>query len=157
MLIKRTANEVVFSGASLGIEGFKIDTGSFSNKLIELVQATQVAVGIDNFQYLLCKETANMKDDDPLKNDYKRMRLQLILAFNQLQGILGTIREQPTEELKKELSEWVKYMNELNKQCITFLQPGPRFTAKGAKSKLGKVMKYQGIDDNQLDDAIKLL
>ena len=37
------------------------------------------------------------------KNDYKKIRLQLMMAFNQLQGILGALTEQPTAELKKEL------------------------------------------------------
>jgi hypothetical protein len=96
-----------------------------------------------------------MKDSDPSKDDYKKIRLQLMMAFNQLQGILGAMREQPTEELKKELSDWIKYMSDSNKQSITFLQPGPRFKAKGNKSKLRKVMKYQGIDDTQLEEAIK--
>jgi hypothetical protein len=53
MLVKRTVNEVTFSGASIGVSDIKIDTGSFSNELIELVQATEVAIAIDNSQYLL--------------------------------------------------------------------------------------------------------
>lgn len=155
MLVKRTANEITLSGASIGVADAKIDIGSFSNKLIELVQATEVAVAIDNSQYLLCKEASTMKDDNPSKNDYKKIRLQLMMAFNQLQGILGAMREQPTEELKKELSGWVKYMSELNRQSIAFIQPEPKFTAKGAKSKLRRVMKYQDINDEQLEEAIK--
>jgi hypothetical protein len=155
MLVKRTANEITFSGTSIGTADAKIDIGSFSNKLIELVKATEVAVAIDNSQYLLCREVSTMRDDDVSKNDYKKIRLQLMMAFNQLQGILGAMREQPADELKKELSDWVKYMNELNKQSIAFLQPGPKFKAKGGKSRLRKVMKYQGIDDNQLEEAIK--
>jgi hypothetical protein len=46
-------------------------------------------------------------------------------------------------------------MSELNKQSIAFIQPGSKFVGKGAKSKLRGVMKYQGIDDNQLEEAIK--
>ncbi|MGA9150438.1 MAG: hypothetical protein WBZ36_07665 [Candidatus Nitrosopolaris sp.] len=61
MLVKRSANEFIFSGASLGIADIKIDTGSFSNKFIELVRATEVAIAIDNSQYLLCKEVSAMK------------------------------------------------------------------------------------------------
>jgi hypothetical protein len=155
MLVKRTANEITFSGASIGIADAKIDVGSLSNKLIELVQATEVAVAIDNSQYLLCKEVSTMKDDDPSKNDCKKIRLLLVVAFNQLQGILGSLREQPSDELKKELANWVKYMSELNKQSISYLQPGPKYTPKGGKSKLKRIKKYQKIDDTQLDEAIK--
>jgi hypothetical protein len=43
-------------------------------------------------------------------------------------------------------------MSEL-KQCITSLQPGPKFIAKGGKSKLKRIMKYQGIQDNELQVA----
>ncbi|MGA9150439.1 MAG: hypothetical protein WBZ36_07670 [Candidatus Nitrosopolaris sp.] len=77
------------------------------------------------------------------------------MAFNQLQGIHGAMGQQPTDKLKKELSDWIRYMGELNKQSIAFLQPGPRLTAKGSKSKLRRVMKYQGFDDAQLEEAIK--
>jgi len=87
MLVKRTANEITLSGAALGLGDTKIDVGAFSNRLIELVQATEVAVAIDNSQYLLCKEVSSMKDDDQSKNDYKKIWLQLVMAFNQLQGI----------------------------------------------------------------------
>jgi hypothetical protein len=155
MLVKRTANEITYSGAGIGVGDIKVDIGDFSNKFIELVQATEVAISIDNSQYLLCKEVLAMKDNDPSKNDYKKIRLQLMMAFNQLQGILGAMREQPTVELKKELANWVKYMGELNKQSITFLQPGARMVQKGTKSKLKQIMKYQGLHDNELNEAVK--
>ena len=155
LLVKRTSTEITFSGASVGLQDIKIDTGSFSNKLIELVRASEVAVSIDNSQYLLCKEIHSMNEDDPLKTDYKKIRLQLMLAFNQLQGILGTLKEQPTDDLKKELTRWVKYMNDLHENAILYIQPGPKLVPKGSKSKLKRVMKYQGIDEQEMQDALK--
>jgi hypothetical protein len=154
LLIKCTATEITFTGTNIGVPNAKIEIGSFSNKLIELVHATEVAVAIDNSQYLLCKEVSAMRDDDPSKNDYKKIRLQLLIAFNQLQGILGSLKEQPSDELKKELANWIKYMSELNEQSIAFLQPGQKLVQKGGKSKLKQIMKYQGVTDDELDEAV---
>jgi hypothetical protein len=154
MLVKRTANEITISGPSIGIGDIKVDIGSFSNKVLELVKATEVAVALDNSQYLLCKEVSNMKDNDSLKGEYKKIRLQLIMAFNQLQGILGSIRGDGTKEQKKELADWIRYMNELHKQSISLVGPAPKFVSKGGKSKLRQIRKYQGIDENELQAAL---
>jgi hypothetical protein len=90
LLVKRIATEIIFSGVSVGLGDIKIESGSFSSKLIELVRASEIAVAIDNSQYMFCKEIHDMKEDDPLKTDCKKLRLQPVLAFNQLQGMLGT-------------------------------------------------------------------
>ncbi|HSF50730.1 MAG TPA: hypothetical protein VLA74_08235 [Nitrososphaeraceae archaeon] len=154
MLVKRTANEISISGLGIDIPGSKIDIGSFSNKVIELVKATEVAVALDNSQYLLCKEISNMEDNNPLKDEYKKVRLQLLMAFNQLQGILASMRENSPEELKKELTNWIKYMSDLHKQSISLVGPQPKLIPKGGKSTLRKIMKYQGIDESELKSAI---
>jgi hypothetical protein len=154
MLIKRTRNEITLSGANFGMADIKIDLASFSNKLIELVKATQVAVALDDSQYLMCKELSGMKNDE-LKNDCQRIRLMLIMAFSQLRAILGTLSEQPADEIKQQLSKWMQVMTELNQQSIKILEPGPKMLSKGPK--LTQIMRYQGIDEKQIQEAINLM
>ena len=93
MLIKRTKNEITLSGGAFGMADLKLDIASFSNKSIELVKATQIAVALDDSQYLLCKTISNIRDDDQLRNDCQRIRLMLIMSFSQLRAILSTINE----------------------------------------------------------------
>jgi len=47
----------------------------------------------------------------------------IIMGFNQLQAILGSIQEEPTEELKRELARWLRYMGDLNMHSISLLDP----------------------------------
>ena len=47
--------------------------------------------------------TSNMKDNSKLKEDCIRIRLMVIMGFNQLRAILASIEEEPTEELKTSL------------------------------------------------------
>jgi C4-dicarboxylate-specific signal transduction histidine kinase len=155
MLIKRTRNEITLSGANFGMADIKIDLASFSNKLIELVKATQVAVALDDSQYLMCKELSGMDKDDELKNDCQRIRLMLIMSFSQLRAILGTLSEQPTDEIKQQLNKWIQVMGELNQQSIKILEPGPKMISKGPK--IAQIMKYQGVDEAELQDAISLM
>ena len=51
-----------------------------------------LAVNLDNTQILLCDEVKQMKNDDDkeLKNEVKRIRLQIILGISKLQTILDT-------------------------------------------------------------------
>lgn len=81
----------------------------------ELVQVPNTAVILDDTQYLLCKAILDMKDMPQLKEKCIAIRLQLIIGFNQLRTILSGIKEEPTEELKKELAKWLRYMNDLHK------------------------------------------
>jgi hypothetical protein len=155
MLIKRTQNEITISGANAGIGDLKIDIASFSNKLIEVVKASQLAVALDDWQYLLCKTLPSIQNDDQLKNQCQRIRLMLIVAFSQLRTILIGMQEQLSEELQQELLKWIKYMNDLNEQSIKLLEPGPKMPSKGTK--IVQVMKYQCIDDVQLEEAIGLM
>jgi hypothetical protein len=60
MLIRRTENEITLSGANLGLADLKINLGSFIDKPIELVKASEVAIALDDSQYLLCKTLFNM-------------------------------------------------------------------------------------------------
>src|SRR5690348_4786067 len=91
MLIKRTGNEITLTGLGADIGELKFNIASFSNKLIEFVKATEVAIALDDSQYLLCIESSNMKDNEQIKHDCQRIRLMLIMAFNQLRAIIGSI------------------------------------------------------------------
>jgi hypothetical protein len=46
-------------------------------------------------------------------------------------------------------------MSVLHKQSISLLEPGPRLLSKGPK--ISQVMKYQGISEDQLQEAINQL
>jgi hypothetical protein len=155
MLVKKTQNEITISGVNIGMSDFKIDIANFSNKLIELVKATQVAIALDDSQYLLCKALSTIRDDDQLKNYCQRLRLMLLMAFSQLRAILGSLDERPSDDLKAELVNWIKYMNDLNIQSIKLLEPGPKMPSKGPQ--IARIMRYQGIDENQIQEAISLM
>jgi hypothetical protein len=45
-------------------------------------------------------------------------------------------------------------MNDLHENAILYLQPGPKLVSKGSKSKLKQIMKYQGIEEQEMQDAL---
>ncbi|HEY7081535.1 MAG TPA: hypothetical protein VH500_17720 [Nitrososphaeraceae archaeon] len=154
-LVKRTGNEV---SLSVGIEvgGFKINVANFSNVIKELVQVPDTAVTLDDTQYLLCTAISDMKEMPQLKEKCVAIRLQLIIGFNQLRAILASIKEEPTEDLKKELAKWLRYMNDLHKHSISALNPESDMKYK-AGSTLEQIIQYQGIDEQQLQAVIRQL
>jgi hypothetical protein len=94
---------------------------------VEFVKATDLAVDLDNTQYLLCEELAKMKDEDKdMKEELKRIRLQIVLGISQLQNIVGTKKEYGKMDLDKELREWIKNLGELYKYAISLIGPKPR-------------------------------
>jgi hypothetical protein len=153
-LVKQTGSEVTVAGASLGVASFKIDVGNYSNKIVEFYKVPQIMVALDNTQYLLCGATSYFKENQSLREDCLKMRMQLIYAFGQLQALLCIPN---SEELSKELTKWVRFMNKLNKQSIEFLKPGPKLVQKGETSELSKIMSYQGLLEEHMQEAIKLL
>lgn len=154
-LVKRTGNEVSLS-AGVEAGGFKINVANFSNVVKELVQVPDTAVTLDDTQYLLCTAVSDMKEMPQLKEKCIAIRLQLIIGFNQLRAILASIQEEPTEELKKELAKWLRYMNDLHKHSISVLNPESDIKDK-AGSTLEQIRQYQGIDEQQLQDVVKQL
>ena len=103
-----------------------------------------------------------MKDNDQLKKDCQKIRLMLIMAFNQLKVLLGSIRqidattnENDDSKLRQQLIEWIEYMGELHKQSISLLEPGPQLISKGPR--ISQIMKYQGISEEQLEEAINIM
>jgi hypothetical protein len=158
MLIKRTGNEITLTGLGADIGELKLNIGSFSNRLIELVKATEVALALDDSQYLLCITSSNMKDNEQLKHDCQRIRLMLIMAFSQLRAIVGSMQGTTTsddEDLKQQLIKWIEYMGELHKQSISLLEPGPKLLSKGPK--ISQIMKYQGINEEQIQEAMNMM
>jgi len=78
----------LLSGASLVSGGFKMNVGTISNKIREFVKVPEVAVALDDSQYLLCTAISDMSSDNQLKDKCLSIRLQLIMAFNQLRALL---------------------------------------------------------------------
>ena len=177
-IVKQTGNEIKLSGASVGIGDYKMDIAKFSNKIKEFYKITSVMVALDNSQYRLCTSIFKMNLEDELKDTVNRIRLQIMLAFDQLQSILGSIEQKPTDGLLKELEEWIDYMGELSKRSIDALSPPTpstkqniglkKFTKslstesyvetpESLKQFLDKTMNFQKINKDELDEAVKFL
>ena len=107
-IIKRMGNEIVLSGVSIIQGDFKMNLGNFSNKIKEIVEVPEVAVVLDDMQYHLCRSILEIKSNEEFREKCISIRLQHILAINQLRVILASIRQEPTEDLKKELNKMVK-------------------------------------------------
>ena len=147
--------EFAITGTSFGVGTFKFDVGTFANNIKEFYKVPQIMIALDTSQYLLCGAIREIKDNASLKEDSNRIRMQLILAFSNLQAILSV--PTVTEILSKELSRWVRNMNKLNKESIELLKPGPRLIKKGRKKTLSQISKYQGVDEEQMKKAVSIL
>lgn len=181
-LVKYMGQEYVISGANVGVGSFKIDIGSFQNKIKEINAVPPIMMALDTNQYLLCQQAADLKGNPQLKDMCLRIRLMHIMAFSQLQALLSI--PTPNEELGKQILEWTIQMNKLTSQSIDLLNPQPKVTytqkkapTKGrsptierpagkspsslsklkVKAALAEVMKYQGINESQMQDALKTL
>ena len=55
-------------------------------------------------------------------------------------------------ELGKQLKQWIKYMSDLHKDAILLL--GPKRKKGIGKGKAAKIVKHQGIDERQPQEAI---
>jgi hypothetical protein len=150
--VQRIGNDVSLS-TSLDAGIFKINLGNFSRIIRELVNVPDTAVALDDSQYHLCMAISNMKDNSKLKEDCIRIRLMVIMGFNQLRAILASIEEEPTEELKTELAKWLRYMNELNMHSISVLDPYSAVRDKSGMT-LEQIIQYQEIDEKQLQEVI---
>ncbi len=152
MLIKRTGNEITLNGTKIGFADLNLGLTNFSNKFIEFVKANEVATTLDNCQYHLSKTISNIKENDNFKIECQRIRLMIIVAFHQLSQIVGTTKMTSDESLKEQLTEWIKYMNDLIKHTISILEPGPKLVTKGPVYE--KIMKYQGLSEKEMQEAI---
>ncbi len=183
-LVKYTGQEYTISGANVGAGSFKIDIGSFANKIKEINAVPPIMMALDNNQYLLCQQASQLKDNPQLKDMCLRIRLMHIMAFTQLQALLSI--PTPNEELGKQILEWTVQMNKLTSQSIDLLKPQPnvKLLEKKAPTKLRgrnpsveaparkstsstvklkvkpaltSIMKYQGINEAQMQDALKTI
>jgi hypothetical protein len=155
-IVKRYGTEFDIKAPDIEIGETKVNAGSYSSHFKEFVRASDLAVNLDNTQLLLCEELTQMKDaDDELKDEIRRIRLQIILGISQLQNILDT-RKAAKLDLGKELKAWIKNLGDLYNYAIMFLGPKPKKGIGKGKSamKLARIMKYQGIDEKQLQQAI---
>lgn len=143
--------------AAINVTPIEIKFGDFSNEIKQLVKSSDIAISLDDSQFLICKEISRMKDEDPLKDDCKRVRLQIILGINQLRIILDSLREQPTNKSETDLAEWVKFMSKLHKQSILLLRPGHRGGLRKGNLEIAQIMKYQRINEAQIQEAIRLM
>jgi hypothetical protein len=95
------------------------------------------------------------KDNDNFKQECQRIRLMIIVAFHQLGLIIKTTKTTSDESLKEQLTEWTSYMNDLIKHTISMLEPGPKLVTKGPV--YDKIMKYQGLTEKEMQEAINNL
>ena len=154
-MVKRTGNEISLALPSIDVGTAKINIGLFSNKIIELVRASVVAATLDNSQYLICKMKDSTIDPD-LKTNYEKIYLQIILSLTQLESIFETIKIDPSPEIRKELSDWIKYCSSLNKHAIELLSPGASGKGLGDYD-LEDIMRYQKITNVDIQEAIRIL
>ncbi len=183
-LVKYTGQELTITGANIGLGNFKIDIGNFSNKIKEINAVPPVMMAMDNNQYLLCRQASELNENSSLKELCLRIRLMHIMAFTQLQALLSI--PMPSEELSGQILEWTKQMSKLTMQSISLLSQPPKkkiwmkakepvkgggkkptvgksprivriYTASTGEKSLTEIMKYEGIDEAQMQDALKIL
>ncbi len=152
MLIKRTGDKITLNGAKIGFADLNMGLANFSNKFIEFVKANEVATPLYYCQYHLSKTISNIKDNDNFKQECQRIRLMIIVAFHQLGQIIGTTKTTSDESLKEQLTEWIRYMNDLIKHTISILEPGPKLVTKGPVYE--QIMRYQGLSEKEMQEAI---
>ena len=54
-MVKRVGNEISLTLPTVDVGVAKINIGLFSNRIIELDRASDIATALDNAQYLVCK------------------------------------------------------------------------------------------------------
>ncbi len=79
-MVKRIGNEISLTLPNVDLGAAKINMGLFSNKLVELVRASNVAAALDNSQYLICRIKSST-DDLELKKNCEKICLQIVLAL----------------------------------------------------------------------------
>jgi len=183
-LVKYTGQELTITGANIGLGNFKIDVGNFSNKIKEINTVPPIMMAMDNNQYLLCRQASELDANSSLKELCLRIRLMHIMSFTQLQALLSI--PTPSEELSGQILEWTRQMTKLTMQSIDLLGQQPAKDRKEKKAaveyerdvqsdeiqnimhkkttlkavvkpELTKIMTYQGINEAQMQDALKIL
>ena len=126
--------------------------GLFSNRIVELTNASMIATALDNSQYLVCR-MKNSTDDSNLKTNCEKIYLQIVLALTQLESIFEAMKVNPSPEIRKELSKWIKYCSSLNKHAIETVSPGT--SGKGPnEADIKDIMEYQNITQDDINEAL---
>jgi hypothetical protein len=157
--IKQTASEFSISGPGIDAASggaATINVGIFSRKVVELVKATGDAVSLDNTQYELCMAIHRTKDE-AFKTKCERIRMQIILSFNEYSKLIEAIKADPSPEIRKKLVEWMEYSSDLSKHAINALDPISTARGVRAKHSLEDIAKYQKITNADMQEALDLL
>jgi len=156
-MVKRVGNEISLTLPSIEANAMKINIGIFSNRIVELVRASNIATTLDDSQYLICK-VKNSTDDPRLKTNCEKIYLQIVLALTQLESIFETMKIDPSPEIRKELSKWIKYCSSLNKHAIETFSPGTSGKGSGVPDvDIKDILKYQDITEDDMNEALKEL
>ena len=154
---KKTEVEIDRSGFDAGV--FKIDIGKISTNQKEFYKASLLSISLDNTQYYLCDQISKI-EDETLKDDCIRIRLQIIIAINQFIALLEGSKFNQEGEISKELVKWIRFMNRLNKQGIDNLSSKKTksvFDKNKRNQEIKQIMDYQAINEKDMENAIKLL
>jgi hypothetical protein len=152
-MVKWNGNKISFGLPTVDV-GTKINMGLFSNKIVELVRASNIAAGLDNSQYLLCMMKRSTKDPN-LKISCERIQLLIVFALTQLESIFETIKIDHSPERRKELADWIKYCSTLNKYAIEAVSSGT--IGDQGDYEIEDIMKYQNITNDEMYEALKEL
>jgi uncharacterized protein YjbI with pentapeptide repeats len=109
-----------------------------------------VASSLDDMQYYLCKSIPSL--DDETKNEYRRLRLQIILGLNQLQTLLVSFIE--GDDVKKDILKWLKYMSELANHVRTSAEMPLDVDALSSDITSNDIMKFQGLEEAELYESV---
>ncbi len=155
--IKRMASDFSLSGSGIDAGGgATINVGLFSRKVVELVKATDAAVSLDQTQFDLCMAIRSSKDEK-LKSTLWRIRLQIIISFNEFSKLIEAIKTDPSPEVRKKLVEWMEYSSDLSKHAINALDPGSTSRGVRPQHSLEEIAKYQKITEDDMQAALNLL
>jgi len=95
-LVKYTGQEYVISGANVGVGSFKIDIGSFQNKIKEIKTVPQITIALDTSQYLLCPT----KEGPTEKSSSKVIKLKVKPALTEVMNYQGINEAQMQDAIK---------------------------------------------------------
>lgn len=155
--VKRLATDFSLSGSGIDAGGVAtINVGLFSRKVVELVKATETAASLDDMQYQLCK-TIHSTRDEALRTICERIRLQIMVSFNQFTQLIEAVKTDASPEIRKKLVEWMDFSSDLSKYAIDALDPGS--TARGVRPQysLQEIAKYQKITEDDMREALDLM
>lgn len=121
------------------------------DKVKEIVKATDLVTALDDNQHLLCTTASSMKDSS-LKDNVNRIRIVTIQQIAHLRVLLSSQNQE--EEFSKALIDWKRYTSRLGRDFIKSFEPGLRPKNK-TRTSLTQIMKYQVIEETEMEEALK--